>query len=205
MTDPIAPKRKRSRHATVLLAGAALLTLAACQDERVDAEAFPDLQSCLAAAKDNSLWFTEDDCRQNFAAAEQEYIETAPRYDSLAVCEEQHGVGNCGSDPVAQQGGGGGFGGIFLPLFMGYMMGQMMSRGGISSQPMVPNAQGGYSTPKGDQSFASNRGAGKVAPATFNRAPTTMGQPPMTPAQVSQRGGFGGSLTSAASRSSSGG
>lgn len=195
-------KRKRSRHATILLAGAALLTLAACEDDRVDAQAFPDLESCVAAAKENSLWFTEDDCRKNFAAAEQEYAETAPRYDSLAVCEEQHGKGNCGGDPAAAQQGGGGGAGIFLPLFMGYMMGQMMSRGGgVFSQPMVPNAQGGYSTPKGDQSFASNRGGGKVAPSTFNRAPTTLGQPPLSQAQVNQRGGFGRSATSGAGRS----
>ena len=63
---------------------------------------------------------------------------------------------------------------------------------------MVRTADGRYATPKGDQSFASNRGAGKVSPQTFQRAPSTLGKPPMTASQVSQRGGFGASATSRA-------
>lgn len=186
--------RKRSRHVALVLAGTATLALAACEDERVDARSFPDLESCIAASKDNSLWFTEQDCRQNFAAAQQKHLETAPRYESKELCEQQHGVGNCGSDPAAQQGGGG-F--SFMPLLVGYMMGSMLSRGGgIFSQPMVRTADGRFATPKGDQSFATNNGAGKVASSTFNRAPATIGKPPMTAAQVQSRGGFGASATS---------
>lgn len=205
MTDPAfrPPARKRSRHVALMLAGAATLTLAACKDEQVDAQSFPDLESCVAAAKDNSLWFTEQDCRTNFAAAQQEFLETAPRYESKELCEQQHGAGNCGDDPVAQQPAGaeaqaqnsGGF--SFMPLLVGYMMGSMLSRGGgIFSQPMVRTADGRFSTPKGDQSFATNRGAGKVAPSTFQRAPSTLGKPPMSAAQVGQRGGFGAAATS---------
>lgn len=202
-------KRKRSRHVALVLAGTATLALAACKDERVDAQSFPDLQSCLAAAQDNSLWFTAEDCRTNFAAAEQEYLETAPRYDSKELCEQQHGAGNCGDDPVAQSSGaqnagGGGF--SFMPLLMGYMLGSMMSRGGgVFSQPMVRTADGRYATPKGDQSFASNRGAGKVPTQTFNRAPSTLGKPPLSPAAVAQRGGFGQSSTARSSSRGFGG
>lgn len=189
-------RRKRSRHVALLLAGAATMTLAACQDERVDAQSFPDLESCVAAARENSLWFTETDCQTTFAAAQQEYLETAPRYESLALCEQEHGEGNCGDDPAAAQGqGGGGF--SFMPLLMGYMLGSMMSRGGggVFSQPMVRNSGGGFSTPAGNQSFASNSGTGRVPAATFNRAPATIGRPPMSAAQVAQRGGFGASST----------
>ena len=208
-------KRKRSRHVALILAGSAVLGLAACEDERVDAQSFPDLASCIAASKENSLWFTEADCRTNFAAAEAEYLETAPRYESKELCEQEHGVGNCGGDPAAAaapagtpageqqaQNSGGGF--SFMPLLVGYMMGSMLSRGGgIFSQPMARTADGGYSTPKGDQSFASNRGTGKVATSTFNKAPSTIGKPPMTQAQVSQRGGFGQSATTRSSGSRS--
>ena len=195
--------RKRSRHVALILAGTATLALAGCEDDRVDAQAFPDLESCIAASKESNLWFTEDDCRKNFEAAKQEFVETAPRYASKELCEQEHGAGNCGDDPAAQQSGGGGF--SFMPLFMGYMLGSMMSRGGIFSQPMVRTADGRYATPKGDQSFASNRGAGKVSPQTFQRAPSTLGKPPMTASQVSQRGGFGASATSSGARSSLGG
>lgn len=200
-------KRKRSRHVALVLAGTAVLGLAACEDDRLDAQSFPDLESCIAAARENSLWFTEDDCRANFAAAQQEYLETAPRYESRELCEQEHGVGNCGGDPAqGAQETGGGF--SFMPLLVGYMMGSMLSRGGgIFSQPMVNTADGRYSTAKGDQSFASNRGAGKVPAQTFTRGPTTVGQPPLSRAAVQQRGGFGQSATSRAAggRSSAGG
>ena len=195
--------RKRSRHVALILAGTATLALAGCEDDRVDAQAFPDLESCIAASKESNLWFTEDDCRKNFEAAKQEFVETAPRYASKELCEQEHGAGNCGDDPAAQQSGGGGC--SFMPLCMGYMLGSMMSRGGIFSQPMVRTADGRYATPKGDQSFASNRGAGKVSPQTFQRAPSTLGKPPMTASQVSQRGGFGASATSSGARRSLGG
>ncbi|MBB1491902.1 MULTISPECIES: DUF1190 domain-containing protein [unclassified Paracoccus (in: a-proteobacteria)] len=193
-----APRRKRSRHVALLLAGAAVLTLAACEDDAVDAQAFPDLDSCLAAAQTDGLWFTADDCRTQFAAAEQTHLETAPRYESRELCEEEHGAGACGADPAAgdpaaQQQGGGGF--SFMPLLVGYMMGSMLSRGGgVFSQPMV-RTPGGYSTPSGNQTFASNSGSGRVPAQAFNRAPTTIGQQPMSRAQVAQRGGFGAGAT----------
>lgn len=198
-------KRKRSRHVALMLAGSAVLALAACEDERVDAQSFPDLQSCVAAAKDNSLWFTEDDCRNNFANAEKELLETAPRYESKELCEQEHGAGKCETDPTqTAQNPGGGF--SFMPMLMGFMLGSMLSRGGgIFSQPMVQTADGRYSTPKGDQSFASNRGAGKVPGQTFTRGPTTMGQAPLTRAAVAQRGGFGAAATARTPTGGSGG
>ncbi|WJS85686.1 DUF1190 domain-containing protein [Paracoccus sp. TOH] len=203
------PTRKRGRHVALVLAGTATLALAACEDDRMDAQSFPDLESCIAASKQETLWFTEEDCRKNFAAAQQEFMETAPRYESKELCEQEHGAGNCGGDPTQTtqeaQNSGGGF--SFMPLLVGYMMGSMLSRGGgIFSQPMVNTADGRYSTPKGDQSFASNRGAGKVSATTFQRAPSTIGKPPMSAAQVSQRGGFGASSTArSGGRSSFGG
>lgn len=188
--------RKRSRHVALVLAGSAVLALAACEDDRVDAQSFPDLESCVAAARENSMWFTEQDCQTNFAAAQQEYLETAPRYESKELCEQEHGAGNCDGDPTqTAQNQGGGF--SFMPLLVGYMMGSMMARGGgIFSQPMVQKADGRYATPKGDQSFASNRGSGKVPAQTFTRGPTTMGQAPLSRAAVAQRGGFGAAATS---------
>ena len=194
--------RKRSRHVALMLAGAATLGLAACDDDRVDAQSFPDLESCVAASKENGLWFTEDDCRKNFAAAKQEFLETAPRYESKELCEQEHGAGNCGGDPAAQSQPGTGMGSVFMPLFMGYMLGSMLGGGrGVFSQPMVRTAQGGFSTPAGNQTFASNRGTGKVATSTFTKGPSTIGKAPMTSAQVAQRGGFGSSSTA---RSTSG-
>ncbi|MFD1883441.1 DUF1190 domain-containing protein [Paracoccus pacificus] len=192
---PGPPRRKRSRRAALFLAGATVLTLSACEEDKVDAEAFPDLQSCITASKESGLWFTEEDCRTQFAEAEKTHLETAPRYESLALCEEEHGKGNCGGDPAAeaQPSQGGGF--SFMPLLVGYMMGSMLSGGGrgVFSQPMVRTAQGGFSTPSGNQTFATNSGKGAVPASTFQKAPSTIGKAPMTRAQVASRGGFGAS------------
>ncbi|MDO5529732.1 MAG: DUF1190 domain-containing protein [Paracoccus sp. (in: a-proteobacteria)] len=187
--------RKRAQRTALLLAGSAVLALAACREEQTEAAAFPDEASCIAAAQAGSLFFTEADCRAQFAAAQQEHLETAPRYASRELCEQEHGAGACGADPAAtgQQGGGS----IFMPLLMGYMIGSMLGgRGGVTQQPLVRNASGGFSNPSGRASFATNAGAGRVAQGTFTRGPTTMGQPAMTQAQVAQRGGFGASNTS---------
>ena len=198
------PTRKRSRHVALFLAGSAVLTLAACEEEKTDAAAFPDLQSCVAEAQKGSLFFTEADCQTQFAAAEQTHLETAPRYDSKQLCEQEHGVGNCETDPTVQNQSGGGS--IFMPMLMGYMIGSMLGGGrGVMSQPMVRTAQGGFATPDGKQTFANNRGTGKVSGSTFTKGPSTIGKAPMTPAQVSQRGGFGASSTARSGSRSYGG
>lgn len=188
-----APRRKRSTRVALFLAGATAMTLSACQEEKVDAQSFPDLQSCVAAANENGIWFTEADCRAQFAAAEAAYVETAPRYESQALCEQEHGEGKCGADPVAAPTGGGG--GIFMPLLTGFLIGNMLSRGGVFGQPLLNTRGGGYATPSGNQTFASNNARGKVAPANFARATPTVGRPPMTQADVARRGGFGASRT----------
>ncbi|AUH35315.1 DUF1190 domain-containing protein [Paracoccus tegillarcae] len=183
--------RKRSRNVSLAILGAAAFGLAGCKSEETDASAFPDEASCVAAADQGSLFFTAEDCQTAFAQAQQDHLETAPRYESLEVCEAEHGAGNCGGDPAAQESGGGGS--IFMPLMMGYLLGSALSGSnrGVMSQPLSRTANGGFATPSGDTRLATNSGTGKVQPAAFNKGPTTMGQPPMTRAQVAQRGGFG--------------
>lgn len=188
--------RKRSKSVSLAILGAAAFGLAGCKSQETDASAFPDEASCVAAADQGSLFFTAEDCKTAFAEAAQNHLETAPRYDSLQVCEEQHGVGNCGGDPTAQQSGGG-MGSIFMPLMMGYLMGSMLGGGrGVMSQPLMRTGNGGFSTPAGDTRLATNNGAGKMSAQAFTKAPTTMGKAPMTRAQVAQRGGFGQTATS---------
>lgn len=183
--------RKRSRTVALTILGAASFAVAGCREEQVDAQAFPDLASCQAAASDGGL-FTADQCSQAFAEAETLHVEAAPRYDSLAVCEEQHGAGNCGSED--QQVSNGGSGSIFMPLLAGYLIGSMLGRasGGMAaSQPMYRNATGGFTNASGSSSFSSNSGRGTIGAQQFTRPATTMGQAPMSRATAASRGGFG--------------
>lgn len=184
---------KRSRTAALLLVGTAAFALSGCRDETVEAQAFPDLQSCLNAAGDGSSLFSEQDCRDGFTQAQERQAETAPRYDSLQVCEEQYGEGNCGSEVQAS---GSGSGSIFMPLIAGYLLGNMLSNArGVGAQPMYRTADGRYTTPQGNATYSNNTGKASLNSATFAKAPVTAGKPPMTAATAKARGGFGSSST----------
>ncbi|MGP9803573.1 DUF1190 domain-containing protein [Paracoccus sp. NSM] len=188
--------RKRSRTVALTILGAAAFTVAGCREEQVDAQAFPDLASCQAAAAQGGL-FTAAECDQAFAEAAALHVEAAPRYDSLEVCEEQHGAGNCGSE--AQQAGGSGS--IFMPLLAGYLIGSMLGRataGQAAAQPMYRNAQGGYTNAARTTNFGSNTGRATVGGQQFTRPAATAGQAPMTRATAASRGGFGSTGSSAA-------
>lgn len=188
--------RKRSRTVALTILGAAAFTVAGCREEQVDAQAFPDMASCEAAAAQDGL-FSVEECDKAFAEAEALHVESAPRYDSLQVCEEQHGEGNCGSEE--QQVSNGGSGSIFMPLLAGYLIGNMLGRAGggmAASQPMYRNAQGGFTNASGTTNFGSNAGRATMGAQNFTRPAATAGRAPMTRATAGSRGGFGASRSS---------
>lgn len=180
---------KRSKRVSIAIVGAAAFALAGCREEQVDASAFPDLQSCLEDASLGGM-FTPQECDASFSEAQALHVEAAPRYDSLQVCEEQHGEGACGSEAAATQGGSGG---IFLPLMAGYLMGSMLGgRAGMAaSQPLYKGADGRYTNAARSSTFSSNRGATKLSTSQFARPASTIGKTPMTRAAATSRGGFG--------------
>jgi uncharacterized protein YgiB involved in biofilm formation len=183
--------KKRSTHVALVLMGA--FALSGCKEEQVEAQAFPDLQSCKAAASTGGM-FSSADCDTAFAEAEALHVESAPRYDSLTVCEEQHGEGACGTEQAAQAGGSGS---IFMPMMMGYLLGNMMSnaRGTAAAQPLYKTADGRFTNAAGTSTFSSNSGKAKLSASQFTKPPSTIGQAPMTKTTAASRGGFGGSST----------
>ncbi|TNF18315.1 MAG: DUF1190 domain-containing protein [Rhodobacteraceae bacterium] len=180
---------KRSKRVALAILGAAAFTLAGCEEEKVDASAFPDLQSCKDEASLRGQ-FTVDQCETAFAEAEALHVEAAPRYDSLAVCEEQHGEGACGSEAAATQGGSGS---IFMPLLAGYLIGNMLSgRSGMAAaQPLYKTKDGKFTNAARSSTFSTNRGAAKLNTSQFTRPTSTVGKAPMTRATATSRGGFG--------------
>ncbi|MDV7143873.1 DUF1190 domain-containing protein [Tropicimonas sp. TH_r6] len=181
---------KRSRTVALCILGAAAFTLSGCREEQVDAQAFPDLESCKEAAAGGDGLLTAADCEAAIAEAEQLHVETAPRYDSLEVCESQHGEGACGSEEAVASGGSGS---IFMPLLTGYLIGNMLSgRGGYArSQPMYRTADGKFANASGSNVYSGNSGKAKLGANQFTKPPTTIGKTPMTKASVASRGGFG--------------
>ncbi|GAA3864540.1 DUF1190 domain-containing protein [Celeribacter arenosi] len=184
---------KRSNRVAIAILGAAAFTLAGCREEQVDAQAFPDLKSCNDAVTETGV-FSAQDCAMAFEEAETLHIEAAPRYESLAVCEEQHGEGACGAEASEMQGGSGG---IFMPLMAGYLIGNMMrgTAGMAASQPLYKTPDGKFTNAKGTSSFSSNRGAAKLGTSQFTRPTSTVGKAPMNRATAASRGGFGASRT----------
>lgn len=190
---PAAPRKLRSRHVRLALLGAAAFGMSGCLPEDVATEVFPTLAECTAAAQAGTGDYTEQDCVDAFALAEVAHQQTAPRYDELALCEEQHG-GECTVDASASASGGGS---IFMPLMMGYMMGSMLNNGRatMAAQPLYRTAAGTYSTPSGATNLNSNRGAVALAPTNFRAAAPTSAAQPMTRANVRASGGFGAGRT----------
>ncbi|MHA6323634.1 DUF1190 domain-containing protein [Roseivivax sp. CAU 1753] len=180
---------KRSNRVAIAILGAAAFTLAGCREEQVDAAAFPDLQACSDEATRGGM-FSVQDCETNFAQAEALHVEAAPRYDSLAVCEEQHGEGACGTEAGEMQGGSGS---IFMPLLAGYLIGNMLGgRAGMAAaQPLYKTSDGRFSNAAGTSAYSSNRGAAKLGTSQFTRPTATVGKAPMTRATAASRGGFG--------------
>lgn len=192
--------RPRSRTVALTILGATAFALAGCKEEQVDAQAFPDLRSCKEAAHSGGL-LSVADCDTAFAEAQTLHVETAPRYDSFEVCEEQHGVGACGTE---QQVSSSGSGSIFMPLVAGYLIGSMMGgRGGMAAaQPLYRTSDGKFSNATGSSAYSGNAGKAKLNASSFARPASTIGQAPMTKATAASRGGFG---STGASRGASGG
>ena len=186
--------RKRSNRVALAVVGAAAFALAACGEEQVDAQAFPDLAACKAAATSGGMFSTQA-CDEAFGEAQALHAEAAPRYDSQATCEAEHGAGNCVTE---QQASGGSSGSIFMPMMMGYLIGSMLggNSGKAAAQPLYKTSNGRFATPAGGTSFSSNSGAAKVSGSQFNRPASTVGKPPMTRATAASRGGFGSSSSS---------
>lgn len=180
--------RQRSRSVALCIVGASTFALAGCQEEQVEAQAFPDLASCEAAASEAGV-VSSGECAEAFAEAEELHVESAPRYDTLEVCEAEHGEGECGTESEVAQNGSGS---IFMPLLAGYLIGNMLGgRGMARAQPLYRTPNGSFTNAARSSTFSTNSGRAQLNPSQFARPATTAGRPPMSRAAPASRGGFG--------------
>jgi uncharacterized protein YgiB involved in biofilm formation len=181
---------KRSKKAAlVLMVPAATLLFASCAEQTESALVFNDPNQCTAA--DLS---TAQECSAEFAAATALHPQVAPKYANRAECEADFGAEKCEAARPEYASSGG----FFMPMMMGYMMGNMLNRNSgvrsnIASQPLY-KASGDASTFRTGNNTEVARGTGLVS---------------VNPARVSpqagstvRRGGFG---QQAAARTSLGG
>lgn len=111
---------KKSRSIRLALLGSATMVLAACgEDDQVpkDAKFFSDMKDCAGV-------YSESVCLDAKTQSERDYLAQAPRFSRKEECEKEFGAGNC-ETPQASTASSGGTG-FFMPMMMGYMLGNMM-------------------------------------------------------------------------------
>lgn len=184
-------KRSLKSHALLgIVLGTSAFALAACQEEKSETMVFDAEWDCTQP-DDLAFGMTPAQCEDLATKAKAEHMETAPRYDALQVCEDQHGLGNCQEDPAAAAGGGS----SFLPMLTGFMIGNMLSNNGQSSyatRPLVPTKSGSFATTDGKTKVSSLNGKTSISNRSLTARPAaTLGKAPMSRATVRSSGGFG--------------
>lgn len=184
---------RKSRYVSLLLAGAAATTIAACDQQGPDATLYSDASSC-------SQDFDAAACESALLAAKDEHAKLAPKFATVAECEAA-GYSACEPAPATDAANANttGSSGSFMPIMMGYMMGRMM--GGAATMPGTPGAAPAGAPAKAAWSgttrpvyanrdgylLAGGNAVGRIAPGA-----TSLGSAGM-PARTVSRGGFGGS------------
>lgn len=180
---------RKSRYISLLLAGAAAIPLAACDDANTtgsDATLYADAGAC---AQD----FDVAACEAAELAAKAEHAAQAPKFATKEQCEAS-GFSTCEAAPTtaAANQATTHSGGFFMPMMMGYMMGRMMGGPVMGAPAPAPGkaAWSGASRPvyadRAGYLYAGGANVGRMAPGT-----TSLGRTGLATRTVA-RGGFGG-------------
>ncbi len=197
--------RKRSGKVTLIAMGAGVSAIAVAAlmqgEEKLDAFQFATVDGCITSGE-----FTEAYCRAQFATAQTEHARVAPRYQTLADCEAEHGPQACQQPPqvskseAVQPGGNSDNqapqhastgGGLWMPLMVGWMMGRAMG-GPVATQPLYTGAKPGTARTAAGASVDAKTGPVSVAKSKAARPPA---------GRLMARGGFGRTGTSTGMRS----
>lgn len=164
---------KKSHSIKLALLGSASMALVACGDDGP-----PDDAKFYSSTKECSAVYGDAPCTEAAGKAVMTHLEQAPKFSRREQCEAEFGAGNC---ETRQEAGGGSF---FMPLLMGYMMGNMLNSGNRFSQPV-------YRGPDGS-AVMNNNGRMFNVGAFGNTAGRATSFRPSAASPV-MRGGFGGS------------
>ena len=166
---------KRSKTLRLAVLGAGTLALTACDDPQ-EAAVFEDVEQCMSQEG-----FDRETCEAHFRKAEAEHVRVSPKYIDKADCEADFGAGQCEIAPVRTTTGGS----VFMPMMMGYMMGNMLAGGSrVATQPLYRSGDD-----KTTFRTADNR---QVAARTgLNTVPSSVAKAPSVKTQTVARGGFG--------------
>lgn len=107
-------------------------------DIAADAQAFSTVAECSITPG-----MTQAACDSAFAAAQQNAVAAAPRYDNQSSCEAQYGAGQCRTSTWNGAS-------VFVPALVGMMVGRAMANAGQPRvQPLFPPRTGLANCPQG--------------------------------------------------------
>ncbi len=175
---------KRTRTLKLALMGASALTLTACNNS-TEVAVFENVDQCIDQAG-----FSRDVCEKNLEKAKVEHIRVAPKYTSASDCENDFGADRCEIAPQRTTSGGS----VFMPLMMGYMMGNMLGgRSTAATQPLYRAKDDAKNFRTGD----NQRVAGKTG---LSKVSGQVARVPSTKMRTIRRGGFGATARSSMRR-----
>jgi uncharacterized protein YgiB involved in biofilm formation len=171
---------KRSKTLKLALMSATAIALTAC-DNPEEVAIFENVEQCV-----KQDGFGMEACEANLKKAQAEHVRVAPKYTSVADCEADFGAEKCETAPQQTQSGGS----VFMPLMMGYMMGNMLGgRSNVATQPLYRSKDDAKNFRTGDnQKVAGKTGISKV--------PSQVAKAPSTKTSTMRRGGFGSTARS---------
>lgn len=192
---------KRSKKAAlILMVPATTFLLAGCSEEPEQAMVFNGPSECSSGG-----FSSPEACLADYKAAQALHPQVAPKYLSKAECETDFGSGQCETAPQQTTAGGS----VFMPMMMGYMMGQMLSRPQAGGQNFQQTATPARSNIPTQPLYKSRDDRSTFRTATNKPVAKSTGLVSVKPSQLKpqvgqlvRRGGFG---QQAAMRSSFGG
>ena len=138
-----------------------------------------------------------EQCKASFASAKAEHEKSGPKFESASECSSEFGT--CEYNQATSS---------FMPMMMGFMAGQMMGNMQANSNFRAAHASPMYKTSSGSYADIRKNTYSNIKPGqSFSTYKSTMKSQPSSTVQprqaTSTRGGFGKSMSSNSSRSSS--
>jgi uncharacterized protein YgiB involved in biofilm formation len=202
----------RSRRVSWMTAGGMVMlaSMTGCEEAPKAAEpSFGSVEQCMLAGNPKA------DCEAAAEKVTTEHLATAPKYADGRSCEAIHGVGNC--EPRRSSSG---IGEVFMPAVAGFLLGRVLSGGGIGAPQPIYRDPRGYTYMPGqapwiqppanreDQGRGRTVWSGGAGGTTVNDSVARTGSSPSptlnAPAASAQRGVLGGTGRSSATSASAG-
>lgn len=194
--DTRRPRRRfaspaRSRLALGGIAVAASVSLTGCEDTPPDLRDahFTTVSECVRAGFPDRL------CEGSYNAAWQEYVDTAPKFNTLKACQQDWGDQQCA--PLAAAAPAGNVttaGEVFVPLLAGFVVSQAIQRRYYDDDNYVfINGGGGY---RGSPIYRSRNGGTVVIDRGTNPTAKAIAKPVNVNTVTVARSGFGGKSSS---------